>query len=675
MLSPDVIQTLPNPHLGAFLPDAYPDANKDAQRALLEQAHLAAARLPPDYRELTTQGRLGARMKTLTSWYDPGQPNVVCNDPEAFVAAMYLWVEHYCKPNPHNVGRYFHRDPIHKYDMVRMVVSAPLAPTEPAKTAFHAPRFSTKTETLIIQMAPMMAICRPHTTILVSEVNATRTAEEMSKAMAQIETNPLIYEDFGGPGALYPKRSTNRYPWRSDAMTFLHHPGCGIIGHSIGAAHRGRHPVVGLIDDPDTKDSVRNPELRRKFIQDLFKIYAGMFEAGGLICLFATSQAGGVLEAALWDIEHASDEFELEPDEVDQKWQDWTRKRFDLIYEQDGEQYSLFPDRFSVETFRHKLASNRAAAMAEYQGISVAEGQYAFHLDEYRHGYMHCATGGDTPGTHSEYMLDLYTGVRQPWSEFLDELYVCGACDIADSVAPDADYGAVAIIGVSPDATIYVLDCFARHLLSEDLVKQAYALYGPWKAQVFGWETGTLQNVVVRMALRYGKMLESQGQTIARNVGVSNHSKDKTQRILATLRPLVTHHEIRLPVFGKVTDSVGDVHRSVDSPHRGAVRFLKDQFANFTDSGAFGHDDVIDALQMAVVVAGRRKGAVAPTQNPIERTLEKFRRAGLSIEPESLPFECWTPEMLREHEERIFAGAEAGRRELVRVGREIDPYD
>jgi len=595
---------------------------------------------------MTQSGQKKARLETLTSWYDADRPEKLCTDVENFLAAHFLWAEHYIKPDPWNTGFYHFEDPVCKYEMVRMAMSEPTVPTEPSKSVVHAPRRLGKTQTLIQEMVPLMVITRPHTEVLVAEANATRTEEEIKKIKLQIENNQQIKADFGGAGVLYPKSSKSGQSWRDNRLDFLHLPRCAILGHSISSAQRGRGPIFGIIDDPEGDDDSFSKKWRKEYFHKLFSTFVPMFHHGGKILWIGTViHRQSCLAMALDGLAQVDDEMEAR----DTRFDDWHKRRFKYMdTDENGVDYVQQPERLSLEGFEKKKETmGLAAVMAELQGTPISHGDAAFNFTPMKHGYMRC-----TNEAGLEYHLDLKTGEETDWDKWVDDLLVCGAADLADGTGPDADPGAAVFAGADNGGTVHVLDAWEKRAHATDLIQKSYVMAERWGAIRMGWEKVAMQTVVVRLAREYADKLRQEGKVPPLPIDIENNTKSKINRVL-TMIPLFEQGRIKFPVvMGTFVDKKGKQHTASVLPNKRSHDELQLQVEDFTDEGTTGHDDLIDALEMCIRVIGTQTPRDAPKSNdPNDIVMEQWQEAGLEMSKERIPMTTWTDKMWQEHNE------------------------
>lgn len=624
--------------------------------------------LPEEYLELPPKEKKAARFASLQSWFDLNRPSILCTNVENYVKAHRLWVEFYLKPAKLNRAVYFRPDPGHKYRMARAIMSPALVETEPAKTVIHAPRGTTKTVTCIREACSMIACVRPDTKIVLSEQNGTRTAEEVGFVREQIEQNEIIHRDFGGMGRLYPGNRATTDKWSAKRLDFIHNRS-SIVGVSVGSSHRGRHPLLWIIDDPEPEEGF-NEMLREKYFRWLFRSGMGMLSAGAhMFWLGTPPNENACLMIALRGVQTANpdgDDLVLEPDH---RFDDWTKIIIPAIKRNDetGLLESVWPEYISVDGFEAKrMAIGEAAAMAEYQGEIVAEGTRVLHRHEYQHGFMVCKHDGDLT-ERPAYMLDLRTGESREWKDWLDELVVFGAVDPADSLQPSADPGALVIIGIDKSGIIYALDCVVRKQIADGWVEEAFPVSMAWSTIKLGWEKNVFQTIIYRNARKKAMELSAQGLVPPLCVPVDSHTRGqgtawvykKALRIIGLLRPLLIYDKIRFRRLDPFSAENGAIHYPAYYGNRANYHVLKSQIDRMTDRGTGGHDDAADALYMAIRVAGGARGSdgLAPG-DPNELKMEAWKQAGLPVDLSSLPYEAWTPSMKREYTESMASDAQ-----------------
>lgn len=617
------------------------DLSGQELRLLRRKAHL-----PEDYDGLNQEAQWQARKSVLTSWFNPDRPEILCSSVDNYIAALFLWVEFYMKPAEINRGVYHFDDPTNKYDMVRLVMEKPLSLSLPATSIVQATRRVGKTQTIVREMIPMMVICRPFTSCLVSESTDTKTTDELHDTKQQVEENERIHADFGGPGQLFPRNQTSGSSWNGHHLQFLHYPRCGIKGVSQKSSIRGKGFLFSAIDDPEDEETTYNVDWRRSFFHKLLHVFVPMSGGpGGKLCWIATPiHAGSCVALASKGL---SEQDEAEGVSADKRFTPWRKGKFSVIYrDEDGAYQTTQSQRWSVKGFEEAMRIDPLMARKEILCEPVTPGMKAFCYDPYRHGYIHHRNEA------GEWFLDLNTGVVKSWGSFLSELHIAGAGDQADSTAAEADPGALVYIGVNAQGVVYVLDAFEKRCHAEDLITMAYALSESWGCTQMGWEKAGLLTVINRLVQKHIDRLRALGKSPPIFQALNNAKRDKVRRIL-TLIPLFGDNRFRFPTLDPISVG-GKVLTPVDSPRRGALQSLRDQIDEFTDEGLRSHDDLVDALEMAVRLVGSARGeSLDGEDHSTEALIKIWEQLGLSFPKETLPYAGWTPAMVREHVDEV----------------------
>lgn len=637
----------------------------------LRRAHLAMAGLPADYDDLGNRMQKNARKEVLESWFDIAHPDELCCNVEALIRAFYLWVEFYEKAASDGKGIYYYRDPKTKYDMIRCVMSPARVRTEVAKTALHAPRGTAKTASLIRQLLKMIAIVRPYSSLLLSEINQDRTEEEIAFVKGDIENNELIHADFGGEGVLWPGKADSGLSWTRKELEFKHHRLNRLAGYSMGSKMRGRHPIMWIGDDLEDEITLRDKKHRKKLIGFLFATVMGMMFRGGKMIMVGTTLHGSILSIAL---KEGNKVFGSDSDEVaellDTKFQDWNKFKIGMIRTDPatGKRESIMPDKMTVEGYDNAIRARGAVTVSgEMDGEPLAQGVYALQRDPARHGYLH---GEDKDG---EFFLDLHTDQRMPWKEWLDTLYITQGTDIADSVIGDGDLGCCVCVGTDPVGKVFALDCEARRCISDEWPEHTLNMGELWGSSRAGFETGTNQKTTLRLACTKAREAEDAGRLVPAPVPISNAGRNKHIRVLASLRPLYRNAKIAFPVLHEVT-VLGQVMKAVpvSDVYRDSFAELYRELDTYTDGGPIGGDDCADALQMAIRTAGGMRGKVGEPADPRDKIHKKWDKLGMSFPASVIPESLWTDEMKESVDsEPVADNISTGKGERFRD----DPYD
>lgn len=161
-----------------------------------------------------------------------------------------------------------------------------------------------------------------------------------------------------------------------------------------------------------------------------------------------------------------------------------------------------------------------------------------------------------------------------------DQLNVFAGMDFAFSLAKKADYTAIAVIGITHDGRIYILDLdrFKTDRISE-YYKHLMALYSKWKFRKVRMEVTVAQSVVVR-DLKENYIFRESIPLAVDEYRPSRHEGSKEERIEATLIPRYDN-------------------RQVYHYKGGNCQILEDELVATKPE----HDDLSDAVTAAVDIA------------------------------------------------------------------------
>lgn len=587
----------------------------------------------------TTYGKAGAdekrdmRLSLMRGWYDESKPDVVMTRKDVFLAAIYFWVEFYNKKAETIRHQYPCPDSRHKFRMQQMFTHN--------RSALVAPRYEGKTFTVIYEMAPMLAICRRHTGILIGSETEQMTKEKLKEIRKRVEGNGLILADFG---PVYKKSKASHHDWTNTCLDFLN--GSSIKGSSVDAATRGRHPLVGLVDDPEGKRS-KNPKWRAAFMEWLFHDYLNQFADKGTHVMWV----GTILrtDSCLWRAIHNEDD--------ENRFIGWDREILKKVYEDppgSGNLVSSWPERMTVAEFERKKRGlddedgtvtpiGLAAVMAEFQGEPIPSGEKMFHREERKHGYVL------TEIDDKKWLYDPATGQLHDFLELLKRCTIDGAVDVADTPSRTADASAIVVVMQDVDGKFYFIDAWEDRVFSDKTAIQAFRMAHDWKMGSLAWEEVALGKRIRREAWALRRERQKAGFHVPRLVAINSEGIPKELRIERMRIPFEAGL-IKFPLFHEI-----DGYKPCRFPHRVAMQHLIDQFDTMTGEGTIGDDDLIDASEMMFRIATRR-----PKQQPHyckdRAILERWEAKGVSVDPMQAPQRIWTKKMVDEWEKRISPG-------------------
>jgi hypothetical protein len=591
--------------------------------------------MPSNYGRLRESTKLDRRLELLGAWYDPNDYGRLMSSAEVFLAALYFFVEHYVKRSEKSKHFYHWPDCRLKPVMQRMFTYA--------RGALVAPRGSSKTFTVVFEMVPFIAVTRPNTGILLGSETKDLTKEKIKNIRRRIETNERILRDFG---QVWPT-GRGADDWSNTDLDFVN--GSSIKGSSIDMATRGRHPLVGVIDDPEGKRS-GSPAWREQFMEWLFHTYLNQFHDHGTHVMWI----GTILrsDSCLWRAIHNEDE--------EGRFSNWTRRIIKMVYEdppESGNYVSAWPEKLSVEEFEAKKSGSSApgpdsqsgvtvvglaAVMAEFQGEPIPMGQKMFHRDERRHGYV---MGLDS--NKHRYIYDPALGKSWLYREYRRNCFMLGGVDIADTPSRGADPSAIVIAMLDPDGVFWILDAWEKRCFSDETALEAMRMSHRWRVDLMAWEQASLAKRIFREAKKLRIQREDQGFHVPVLKAVDTQGVPKPQRI-ERMRPDFDAARIKLPILHEI-----DGHHPYKRVNTRALHQLLDQIDTMTGEGTAGHDDLLDALEMLHRSAVRRPKVKTPAKTRGRKLLEKWEKEGLFVDPMEAHPNNWTPRMRKQFEERV----------------------
>lgn len=581
-----------------------------------------------DYGGLTSEGKQLNRKALLVGWWENDNPAVIANF-EVFIAALQFYVQFYVK-RCHALRRYYYRksDWSDKWNMVRML--------KKRRALVVAPRECSKTFTLIFELAPFIAQFRPQTELLIGGENWLMVTEKIENCRKRIENNELIRQDFGH---IYPQSRAKGLRWNNSCLDFLN--GSRIHGSSVDGATRGRHPQVGIIDDPEGKKSKNSPTWRKQYMTWLKHDYMPQFDDKHAIMLWV----GTLLhkQSCLYQAMH--------DDDGEGVFRNWAKKTFKMIMTDPvtGEKVSAWPEKMTVDEFEQKkrcvdgnsdvTVVGFAAAMAEFQGEPMADGDRMFIREERRHGYMIYEAGGKLWKYNPE------TEQSIDYEEWLASLYCYAGVDLADSTDPSADYSAVVVLGIDSEGVIFVLDAWHGRVWSEKTTAKMFMLCHRWCVLNVAIEIGALAGRIVREAIRMRKDYEVKGLHLAKIIPQSHGSIPKEMRI-ERMQPDWQRYNIKLPIvreMDKLTPHIPGSRRSILE--------LIDEFDTMTGEGTGGADDLLDACEKAHLCITRRPKRKSG-EHPDIGMLRQFKEElGIEFRTSMLLPQSWSPETIKRMED------------------------
>ncbi len=579
--------------------------------------------------ETCTAQRKDNRVALMRGWYDPEKPNILMRSPDLFLIALSFYVDFYVKAASCCKHQYALPDCRHKPVMQHMF-------TRP-RSALVAPRDSSKTYTIVYEMAQFIAVTRDNTGILLGSETKDLTKEKIKEIRRRTETNEKLMHDFGIVWSI--ERSTSR-DWSNQCLDFLN--GSQIKGSSIDQATRGRHPLVGLIDDPEGKKS-KNANWRKNFMRWLFQDYINQFTDKGTHVMWI----GTILDidSCLYRAIHN--------DDPEKRFVAWERKILPMVYEKEGKRVSAWPEKLNIDEFERKIKGSDdedgsvtpiglAGVMAEFQGTPVPRGDRMFVRDERRNMYVLYL---DNDGKRRIYNPE--TGKTKDFEEMLEEAYRFGSMDAANSLRKRADENFIVVGMYDPDGVLWFIDAWARKCFFQLAVQESLRKAHQWRIGKFLFEDALLDDIAFREALNFRKERLESGFHVPIFRSLPTGGVAKPLRI-ERMQPMWDAGRIKLPSFRPI-----DGYEPAEHPSREAMQKLIDQFDTQTiEEDANRRDDGCDAAEKIHRSASRRPPKTK-SSSPGQRRLEEWEKKGIEVDPMLAPEQSWTPKMREKFQKRL----------------------
>lgn len=574
--------------------------------------------------------RKSDRLALCRGWYDPDKPGQLMRDPDVYVVANNFFVDTYLKPCNHCRHEYFRPDSKHKPRIQRMF-------THP-RSAMVAPRGVGKTVAVCLEKAPFIAVTRPYTDILLGSETGDMTIAKIKKIRARIESNGLLYADFG---QTWPAGSVSSKDWNNKILDFLN--GSSITGSSIDSATRGRHPLVGLIDDPEGKRS-KSKKWRDQFMEWLFRDYLNQFDDKGTHVMWIGTilKIDSCLYRAVKNLDKEN------------RFIGWERAILKMIYEDppgSGTMVSAWPEKLTVGEFERKKRGAKdedgsvtpigfAAVQAEFQGDPVPPGSRMFERDIRKHGYV-LSRGADG----KKIIYDPLCREVHDFDQMFQECYKHEAVDVCDNEG-NSDEGAVVVAMVDPDGCIWFIDAWSAACYSDTVTLRAFRMGHDWKCSLMGFESVVLGRRIYREAQKLRRERMSEGFHVPKMVPLSHDGIAKECRI-ERMRPDFDSGLLKFPLFVEI-----DGYEPIKQKNRAALERLVEQFDKMTDEPMEGNDDLIDAAEELHRISNRKpKRTFRKSEG--RRIIEGWEAKGVQVDPMQTDPENWTERMQKEFDRRV----------------------
>ncbi len=624
--------------------------------------------LPSDYHTFGPDAKKQARRALLESWWDPAKPDVLITQPYNYRVAFQFFVETYVKRDPEMRKVFAKPDCRWVPDWMRQM-------THPSSATVGF-RGSSKTVWWVHLAPEFVALTRPGTPICVSEFNADRTHDEMTTIQGQFETNQLYAQEFG---TIKPTKFGRRR-WSGRRLDLAN--GSYIRGISVKSAHRGRHPLLFVMDDAEKDQESEKEEWREYFMETFYKkVVLGMMRPGSFLwwtgtflhpaaCLVTAVRKTDkdfqrydtmdcpliVREISCHNCGH-HDLAAFDSDLIEQ----CPKCRFELEYKEltrDSAKIfgpgamSMWPEYWSVSDAvamieKGGTEDQRVRGMGarvfwtEMMNRPELGGDRMFKRESTKHGYRIIEAGDGSE------VLQLLRNpiVRLSTADWLSGLHITGGVDVADSVAKTADFSAIVVLGFDWQGLCFLLDAWHGRVRYYDLIKRAHDMWKLWNIARLAWDETALGSVISHQVSMLLDELQAEGSQIPAFVPI-NLAKDhlsKMRRISRLEVPMIQGRCL-FPELGDFDHLPAMHHR-----HARSVASLIQQFDRYTARGAgTAHDDLIDAYEMAFYVNGGFKPEKAECVNETQKVIDEFAKVGIHVDRHMLPEGMWTKRMWQE---------------------------
>jgi len=547
--------------------------------------------LPPDYEELTKEGKKRARLSLASNH----------STPEKFVLAWDFFRRYYLKSMPpgffyktHCESPPFHYQAI--YDMARYHMNI-----------LGAPRGFSKSVIIGIEIPLLLCCTRPSFEISIGTSTWELLKDKFEMIMYQLTNNPRILEDYG---CLKPNRGGGR--WNTHFLSLSNR--VHVRGFSVDGKKRGGRADLLLLDDPefDTRNEQVGAKMRRDFETLVFKQMIPMMHPQASVFWIGT-----IIDRRSF-IYHA---FYGE----DSRFSHWNR-RILAACKIEGTEFNslLWPERFDVSFLQQKrLEMGPAPFAAEFLNAPASDEDRIFRIYPDRHTYQVVGDQHSKDIFLSSDATIISMQVREKGSEETDykgltritlpfvawvkTLYRVSFIDYARTTGTHSDYSCVMTLGFDRQDIMYVLDMWlgkvSNATLEDITMKQGYR----WRSQVLAPEAISIQK----------EMAEQLGRRVDRD------------KIYNDWYPKVFHvrYPSNTPKAQRIAGLEWRFHRNrIKLPEKAPPydnkmwQELRNQIADFTLSlELLPKDDAIDTLAMHQYL-GRKRGTQKEREPEVKTT-------------------------------------------------------
>lgn len=395
------------------------------------------------------------------------------------------------------------------------------------RLAIAAPRSFAKSSFFSIFYPLFCALEEGPKNILLVSSTASLSEWWLGRIRKEIENNSSLYDMYG------PQKSD---VWRQNELQLAN----GSVIKAIGAdgQTRGLRPAVVLVDDLENDEGVWSENTRLKLEEWFWRSLTNVMNRDGQLILIGTIlHPLSLLNKIIKDPPHG-----------------WVCRKYEAI--ENGK--SIWPERWPLEDLlKRRKEIGEAAFQQEFMNNPIPS-EWRTFKEEQIHFFEQ-----EPPG------CVYFTTV--------DPAFTVGS-------RGDPDYTAIITCAVDVDKNIYVVDCFRKRVLPNEVIDEILRQYEKWNPEVIGLETVAAQKV-----LKYGLNDECEKRGIYPYIKELSTGGMRKEYRIERLQPFFDNGKVFLRK--EMTDFVAEL-------------------LSFPTGN---HDDMVDALASLLDII--RKGEIVETNH------------------------------------------------------------
>lgn len=556
--------------------------------------------LPPDYTDLTEEGKKEARLSILSKQ----------DTPEEMVMAWACFRRWYLEKSP---TFYKNRMVSPKFHYI--------IPRDMGKHRLNilaAPRGSAKSVVAGTEMPMLLAATRPHFEVALCLATDKLVEERISKIMLEFETNDALQADLG---PFKPASRTKR--WNQHDLNLQQ--GGRIRGMSTEGRKRGARPDFFILDDPefDSKNRASSDALIEQFEVLLFKqilpmlgpVGCGIYWIGTCI-----SRHSFLYRAFLGE---------------DERFNLWNRiflKAADLCDPIEREatdckfKNSIWPEKWTEEelqTLEMEIGAQHFAS--EFMNQPGSPQDRILRIDDKKNTYTLHEMGSipnrplADPLDNATIAYHLFNKENNEWvvtvnpyQQWVKHLFRIMLVDHAFTVSPTSDFSCIIIVGIDHQDIVWVLDIWLGRVTHDNLDNQIMKMGEQWFPQFVSAESISIQKQLVE---KHKDVIESQAHLTGwspKVVSPNYTTRLKKEQRIASLEWRFNKGRIKFPANSWV----------VNKP---PWRMLLSQIADFTmDLSLLTYDDAVDTLAIVHYIP-RLSGMIMEVEPTVKTPLDYLK--------------------------------------------------